>query len=265
MFEDLEFRMMVLWKGLPPDIQNTIDSMSQSPFADRNTGFTDKLISLELAGKYLRKEIEWKRKQQLMEKTVTRFLEGFGNIMTEFVGELSKGYTKLAKTLSDSMERQALLTIEQNNRTYELMGMMVESVKEQAVTNAELKEIAKKVESKSHPSLPVIADCVYQHPQLPKTPQRCLYTWHEGGKMYQVCFVPQHANTRRILNWMWIDARKDGALWEGGCPLFESLGIIKRYFPYQRCRLADGRVHVVELREGTKTTFQFKNQDYDVK
>ena len=150
---------------------------------------------------------------------------------------IGSGVGKVSKTL----EKQ-LAAASTNNK---IMQGLVESLKRIHASPVPENEISSKIRT-TRPKYSGVANCVYQNAKVP-SPQRCVQIFDDGESTSLICLIPNQAYKRTFLGWQWLSG---DTLKNQGCPLHDSRGLIERFFPGNRCPLADGKLHRMDIKYG---------------
>lgn len=260
MLVNLEFRAMELWSKLSPDWRQEIERIGGVSWDSKGTDIIDKMILLETAIKYLREERDWQRKENLARESISQLVEGLSSIFKDFSRDLNETYTESARIIAGDIKGAIEEASRSYNESLEKIYMMISAVKEQPLNENRVNALAAHYGTSTKDF--ELSDCVYQVPEI-KTPQRTVITAaDEDGTIIQQCAISAYAQNRSFLGVHMFNAAE---LKRGGCPLYMSRGLIRRFLPHYRCRLADGYAHDLDIQIGKKTVWPLFQQTIDKK
>ena len=86
-----------------------------------------------------------------------------------------------------------------------------------------------------------VSDCSYQKPET-EQPKNCVLLYNDENGTYAMCTIPASASQISLLG---DSTPSSDALQKSGCPAYLSGTLIQRFFPQDRCNLADGKLHEI--------------------
>ncbi|MFH1072194.1 MAG: hypothetical protein V1743_02080 [Nanoarchaeota archaeon] len=276
MFPELDRELRDKIKLLPESLKLEIERISGVPLDDSQVKYEDLITALQVTADSMRHERDYQEKRELVQQFVDGIVGGLAKMYQEYLtfksqelylkgeelalmernGRLAgQGLEKIALSLSgiDETAKNAivgylgttylsLLAQKQNTQALQAMAASMGRILPSPMQERMLPEHAKG----ETPRYKDLADCVYQHPDI-QAPRRCVYIFENTEGLGLICSVPNQAYKRTFLGWHWLSGDK---LKEQGCPLYASRGIIQRFFPHQRCMLADGKMHRMDMAVG---------------